>query len=79
MSKTSFPQNNENDAVRPRGDTGFPAAGREPSALSRCRWKFFLRADARAGGMTVKKSMVQDTLTRNTAGGFPPTPRFLIM
>lgn len=69
MSKTSFPQNNENDGVRARGETGIPAANRESSAFSRHCKKIFLNDFACTGGMTVKKSMVQDTLTPSTAAG----------
>ena len=69
MNKTSFPQNNENDAVRARGETGIPAASRESSAFSRRRKKIFFKDFACTGEVTVKKTMVQDTLTPNTAAG----------
>ena len=72
MKKTDILQSKrteESDAVLPRGDTGIPIAGRRLTAFLRHRRKFFFKDYAHTGEMTVKKTRVQDTLTRDTAAG----------
>ena len=69
MKKTIVTRKKENDAVRLCGETGIPAASMESSAFSRHRKKFFLNDFACTGGVTVKKTRVQDTLTPNTRVG----------
>ncbi len=53
----------------------FPPQAWSPPRFRGIAKKFFLNDFACIGGVTVKKTRVQDTLTPSIRGGFPQTPR----